>query len=129
MAFELVRDGDAVKQALICLFEESLAWHRLKPTLESTDEADRELQLQSLPERKLSPGFYRLAEYLMWLGARMQATALRLDLLSFEAEGLCILSQARSEFESNHPPCGRCGEMQDSRMSLMCWCCGQEFKR
>ncbi|MGB8887113.1 MAG: hypothetical protein WCC87_10350 [Candidatus Korobacteraceae bacterium] len=135
MAFDLARDEVGLKQALLDLFEESLAWSRLQSSLEKGDERSRESKLRSLPERKLSPGFYRLGEYLLWLERRIQAAGplLRLcggeSIAGFEAEGLCVLSQARNEFERKHPPCGRCGELQDGRFVLMCWSCGLEFKR
>jgi len=85
--------------------------------------------LRSLPERKLSPGFYRLGEYLLWLEQNIRATVPFESMAAFEAQGLCVLSRARNDFESNHPPCGRCGELQDGRFALMCWSCGLEFKR
>jgi hypothetical protein len=129
MAFELARDERGLKEALLSLFEESLAFSRMESALNTSGDDDRERMVRSLPERTLSPGFYRVGEYLLWLDRhlRLQVPCERMQ--AFEAEGLCILAQARAEFERNHPPCHKCGELQDGRFALMCWSCGTEFKR
>jgi hypothetical protein len=129
VAFELARDEAGLKQALMELFEESLASARMASSLETSDEWNRERMLSSLPQRKLSPGFYRFGGYLLWLERGIQVGAPIDGMTSFEATGLRALSEARNEFERKHPPCGRCGELQDGRFVLMCWNCGMEFNK
>ena len=124
MAFDLARDGEGVKLALLDLFEESLAWTRLQSSLEAVDDDGRERLTRSLPHRAQSPGYYKLGEYLLWLHQRVSILGLPIEreidrerrglhsgirIAAFEADGLCLLSQARAEFERRHPTCGRCG--------------------
>jgi hypothetical protein len=122
-------DGDALKQAILDLFEEWLAWQREKPHWEGADAATRERIERSMPPNLLPPGYYSLARYLLWLEGRLQVGAPVREMTAVEADGLYALAEARKEFARQHPPCTRCGELQDGRFALMCWSCGLEFER
>lgn len=129
-SFDPGRDRDGLKQALLHLMEESLAFHRIQSNLDSASDATRERLVQQMPERELSPAYYLLGDYLIWLAAGLEAVGASLpDATAFEANGLALLKAARNEFESKHPPCWQCGERQDTRDALQCHSCGAEFKR
>lgn len=129
-SFDPGRDREGLKQALIQLMEESWAFRRVESRLDSASDATREKLLLDLPERALSPAYYLLGDYLIWLASCLEAVGASLpDATAFEANGLAILGGARNKFESDHPPCWSCGERQESKLDLQCWNCGAEFKR
>lgn len=129
-SFDPGRDREGLKQALLHLMEESLTFRRIESTLDSASDATRERLLGQMPERQLTPAYYLLGDYLIWLAAGLEAVGASLpDATAFEANGLAILAAARNEFEREHPPCWQCGERQDSRDALQCCECGAEFKR
>src|ERR1017187_3632430 len=122
-------NGDALQQALLDLFEESFTWLREKPPGKKADAAELARIESTLAPRLLSPGYYKLAQYLLWLEARMKAGVSIKEMTAGEADGLCAVVQARNEWERGHPPCSKCGDRQDTRFALMCWSCGQEFQK
>jgi ribosomal protein L40E len=82
--------------------------------------------LASYPSRKLSPGYYRWAEYLFWLRNVCSLDGCRLELLADEAEGLLVLAEAEREFRRTHAPCFKCGDFNDTGASY-CRRCGVKF--
>jgi NADH pyrophosphatase NudC (nudix superfamily) len=122
-------NGDALQQALLDLFEESFTWLREKPRGKDVDAAELARIESTLAPRLLSPGYYKLGEYLLWLEARLKAGVPIAAVAAVEADGLCAVARARNEWERGHPPCSKCGERQDTRFALMCWNCGQEFAK
>lgn len=128
MPIDVTRDSVGLKQALGELLEESYAFSRVRRTLDRSSDESRERQIARLPGRSLSPGYYKLAEYIFWLEERIKA-GIRFDRLdAFEMEGLTMLLRARGDFEYNHPTCA-CGAHQDSRFELQCHACGIEFQK
>src|ERR1039458_5692339 len=109
-------NGDALQQALLDLYEESFTWQREKPDRE--DAAAVERVERSLAPRLLSPGYYKRAEYLLWLEARMKVGVPIAAMTAIEADGLCALARARNQWEGKHPPCAKCGERQDNLGAL-----------
>jgi hypothetical protein len=122
-------NGDALQQALFGLFEESFCWQREAPHGKEIDAAERERIEGTLAPRLLSPGYYKLGEYLLWLEARVKVGVPIAAMTAAEADGLCAVARARNEWEREHPTCAKCGERQDTRFALMCWSCGQEFQK
>ena len=129
MTFDAARDSAGLKQAIAELLEEGFAYSRIAPLLDSADDANRERMLRSLPPRNLTEGYYKLGEYLLWLEQHVRIGVPLNQAAAYEANGLCLLSAARHEFEHKHPPCGACGAMQDSQYATACYKCGQEFRR
>jgi|SRR3954468_11996050 hypothetical protein len=70
-----------------------------------------EMMVESLsktpPKRKLSDGYYKMAEYLFWLEGTKEIT--QVAFTADEVNGLSALAQARQEFRATHPGCPRCG--------------------
>jgi hypothetical protein len=127
--FPVGRDADGLKQALRELMEEGFAYHRIAGRVDGADDEQR-MRAMGLPERTLTPGYYKLGEYLLWLAQRLDVKVpAPAKLLALEGDGLAILAEARAEFEHEHPVCGACGERQDGRLVLGCHACGIEFKR
>ncbi len=129
MAIDVTRDAEGLCQALSELLEHGFAQSRVTRSLEDSDEGGRDRIHGSLPPLTLSPGYYKRAEYLLWL-ERCRKTGLAQDHLSMaEADGLMAVAEARAAFERNHPPCGICNALQDSPFAASCCKCGTEFMR
>jgi hypothetical protein len=122
-------NGDALQQALLDLFEEGFCWQREAPRGKEVDAAELARIEGTLAPRLLSPGYYKLAEYLLWLEARLKVGVPIAAMTTVEADGLCAVARARNEWERGHPTCAKCGERQDTRFALMCWSCGCEFAK
>jgi len=127
MSIDPARDTEGIETALRELMEESLAFNRVKDSMETAAEATRDSMLGSLPPRTLAAGYYRAAEHLLWLDARLKT--MPLALAAYEMDGLVALARVRREFEHDHPPCCQCGELQLGRFATSCHACGLEFKR
>jgi hypothetical protein len=101
-------------------------------TFRGRDDLDEEQGARmfgSLPALTLSPGFYRRADYLLWLERAKKAGLVEEEFSLAEAEGLMAVAEARAQFERNHPPCGACGALQDSPFAGSCHKCGTEFMK
>ncbi|MGO8759364.1 MAG: hypothetical protein ACLQG3_14690 [Terracidiphilus sp.] len=131
MAIDVTRDMEGLRQALSEMLERGYAQSRVSRSLDSADENGGERIFGSLPGITLSPGYYKRAEYLLWL-EKCKSTGL-LDqmggLTMPEADGLMAVAEARAEFERNHPPCGVCGARQESPFATSCCKCNTEFVR
>jgi hypothetical protein len=124
--FDPRKDADGIEAAILELLEESYAHSR---TARVPSETTREHMMAGRPPRKLSPAYYRLADYLLWLDQVIK-TGLRIrQATEDEVTGLCALSCARDKFERQHPPCYQCGLRQQSEYAVACWSCNAEFKR
>lgn len=130
MTWDPGRDREGLEQALLELMEEGLAFRRLEQKLDSADDSTRERLARMMPDRELSPGYYMLGDYLIWLDQRVEKMKAGLvDAAAFEVDGLCILAQAREKHDREHPFCPHCGERQDNRFWQRCFDCGFEVKR
>ena len=117
--------------ALSEMLERGFAQSRISRSLDDSDEAAGERMFGSLPPFTLSPGYYKRAEYLLWL-EKCKSTGLTQQMVGFtmaEADGLMAVAEARSQFERNHPPCGVCGALQETPFATSCCKCSTEFVR
>jgi hypothetical protein len=125
--FDVMRDLEGVREASLALLEESFIRSLVSSSYATgTDEAQARME-SAVPPREMSPGYYRCADYLMWLEER--STVAHLELLAFESDGLVQLKYARNEFGFRHPSCGGCGTRQEQRFSTSCRGCGMKFQR
>lgn len=130
--WDVTRDQDGLAIALGELLEESFARSRVGG--QYADAYTRDRIAASLPQRTLSPGYYRMAEHFFWLERRVKAHALAASNLvtqffAFEMEGLVLADAAHDEFSSKHPKCSGCGAHQDSRFASECHACRASFRR
>jgi len=130
MASDVTDNGEALAQAIGEQLEEQFAFGRMRKTLEMSEGADRDHALASLPERTLSPGYYRWAEYLLWLEERLEIfTIPQWASLAFcEMSGLVLLRRERQAWEARHPACP-CGSRMESRFVPVCPQCGLDFRK
>ncbi len=127
MSTDVTRDAAGLRQAIGELLEQGYAGARVTRSLDDSDDAGRDRIFSSLPPLTLSPGYYKGAEYLLWL-EKAKATGLTQGAFSLaEADGLIAVADARREFERNHPPCGVCGALQESPFATGCHKCGTDF--
>ncbi len=103
--------------------------NRVEPLSCHIEDDGRERIEGSLPTLTLSPGYYKRAEYLLWLEKCKNTGLADGDFTLAESEGLMAVAEARAQFERNHPPCGVCSALQDSPFSTSCHKCGTEFMR
>lgn len=129
MAIDVTRDGEGLRQALSEMLERGFAQSRVTRSLSDSDEAGGERIFGSLPPLTLSPGYYRRAEYLLWLEKCKNAGLTTGAFTIAEVDGLLAVADARSEFERNHPPCGVCGALQETPFATSCCKCSTEFAR
>lgn len=128
---DIARDVKGLKLAILDLLEEGFSLSRVTKSLAGATEDVRERAVSAtVNARKMTPGYYKLGEYLLWLDQHVRAgVPLTTETLSaFEADGLCAMEAARAEFEHAHPACGSCGTRQDNRFAFQCHECGAEFK-
>ncbi len=128
MAIDVARDQAGVEMALRELCEEDFAFSRVRRNFEQSDGENRDHILSSLPNRLLSPGYYKWASYVRWLDERIKAGMHFARLTDAEMEGLVALARARGGFEYAHPTCA-CGAYQETRFATKCHACGLEFHR
>jgi hypothetical protein len=125
--FDVMRDQEGIRLACIELLEESFI-RSLVSSSYATGTAESQARMESaVPPREMSPGYYRCADYMMWLEER--CTVARLNLLAFESDGLVQFKGARSEFGFRHPSCGGCGTRQEQHFFASCRGCGMKFQR
>ena len=127
MAIETTRDAEGLRQAVLELLERGFAQGRVARTLDDCDDDGRERISDSLPPLTLSPGYYKLAEYFLWLDRAKKCELIEGAFTVTEADGLLAVSDARGEFERNHPACGICGALQESPFATSCHKCGTDF--
>lgn len=128
---DTVRDTEGVYKALLEMFEEDFVRQRIERSTSSARPETRERLEQGIPLRTLSPGYYRFASHLLFLetGRKLGIILDAGRLAAFEAEGLVALDRARRKFEERHPPCSRCGSLQDTAFQPECNKCGAKFIR
>ena len=129
MTIDVARDSVGLRKAIGELLERSFAESRSLRSLEFADEECGDRMFGSLPQLTLSPGYYKQAEFLLWLEQHKEVGVIGGGYTLSEADGLAAVAQARNEFNRNHPPCGMCGALQDSPFSTSCAKCGTEFLR
>jgi hypothetical protein len=130
MTSDVTQDRKALTLAIGELLEDQFAFSRVRRIFESADGDDRDHALASLPDRTLSPGFYRWAEYLIWLEERIKVAPIPTwaTLSGCEMDGLVLLKNERRAWESRHPACP-CGSRMESRFVPACPECGLEFRK
>jgi hypothetical protein len=111
------------------MLERGLAQSRVTRTLDDAGDEGAERIFGTLPPLSLASGYYKRAEYLLWLEKCKESGLAEGGFTVDEAEGLIAVAEARRSFERNHPPCGICGALQDSQFSTSCHKCGTEFVR
>ncbi len=129
MVLDPARDHEGLLNAFAEVLEEDFAQSRMRRSLEDAADESREHMVATLPRRTLSEGYYKLAEYLLWLEGLIAVGAPILQMAMLEADGLGVLKRARSNFERNHPECGSCGARQDTKFAVQCCGCGTQFRR
>jgi hypothetical protein len=130
-AIQVERDAEGIEKALVDLFEESFQRSAIAESMSQADAETREHMLESESVRRLSPGYYDRASYLLDLGASLEAgvTYSAAELTRSDVIGLAALKRAKGCFEREHPQCGACGARQDTRFAPACKGCGAEFQR
>jgi hypothetical protein len=127
MKVDTARDGEGLRQAIGELLERGFAESRVTRSLDDAEDGCAELMFGSLPPLTLSPGYYKRAEYLLWLDEQKKVGVLNSNWTLSEADGLAAVARARNEYERNHPPCGVCGKLQESPFATSCCGCGIDF--
>jgi hypothetical protein len=126
MTIDVARDYEGLSQALTEVLEEDFAFACVRRAFERSQGEDRMHVLNGLPPRTLSPGYYKLASYILWLEERIKAGARFERMAAWELDGLVALERARAKFEYDHPTCA-CGAHQQSRFESKCHACGLDF--
>ena len=129
MAIDVTRDAVGLRQAIGEMLELGYAQSRVMRSLDDAGDEGRERIFGSMPPLTLSPGYYRRAEYLLWLEKCKSAGLAEGAFTLAEADGLIAVAEARAEFERNHPPCGVCGARQETPFATSCCKCNTEFAR
>jgi hypothetical protein len=129
MITDVTRDAEGLRQAIGELLEQAYASARVTRSLDDSDDAGRDRIFGSLPQLTLSPGYYKCAEYLLWLEKCKNSGLVESAFSMAEGQGLMAVADARREFERNHPPCGVCGALQESPFSVSCCKCSTDFVR
>ena len=128
---DVVRDLEGVRMALEAIFEEDFVRGRIELQAGGASAETRARMEWQIPQRTLSPGYYRYADHLFRLDAERRAGVgfASAELAAFEADGLVVLDRARHAFEHRHPSCGACGIRQENRFSPECCGCHVKFRR
>lgn len=106
-------------------FEEGYASSEANRTIAATPpEHQAEARKALLPQRTLPDGYYIWIAHLIWVERVLEIV--RLDLAAVEVEGLLMLKQERSRFQSAHPACPHCG-MPNEMHALVCRECMGEI--
>lgn len=129
MAIDVRRDSEGLERAIGELLERSFAESRVTRSFDDADESSQEGMFGALPPLTLSPGYYKRADYLLWLDKYKEIGLFDGGWMNDEALGLIAVSLARAAFNRNHPPCGICGALQESAFSTSCCKCGTEFMK
>ena len=131
MNFDPARDQKGIELALREIFERELARTQIdREAVGANPETRARMELQ-IPQRTLSPGYYRIADHLLRLEAERKAGIgfSAGELAAFEAAGLVTLERARGDFGFDHPTCSTCGARQRNRFGQECPACGAKFRR
>ena len=94
----------------------------MRRVFEQAEDADRDHALASLPGRTLTPGYYRWAEYLLWLEERLTIfTVPNFATLAYcEMSGLVKVSSASAARGKLAQPACPCGSRMESRIVPVC---------
>lgn len=127
-SIQTARDAEGLKIALRELFEEAFCREAIGSMMQKADLDTRTRAEEDLPERSLSPGYYRRAEYLLDLASAIESGATySADVLTRDdVHGLQALRRAKHEFECDHPACS-CGIRQHNRFVTECRSCHAKF--
>jgi hypothetical protein len=83
---------------------------------------------KAMPARTVSLGYYRWVGYLLWLRSITALPGSGIELMGDESEGILVVNDAEREFRNRHPPCGKCGALNEES-AWSCKKCQVEFKR
>ena len=130
-SIQVERDTEGLHEALVALFEEAFQRSAIDEAVRLADAETRRRMLDDLDIRKLSPGYYIRASYILDLGRSLEAGVhySAATLTRDDVQGLFALARARAKFEREHPSCGGCGARQDNRFASKCKGCGVDFLR
>jgi hypothetical protein len=129
MSIDVTRDQAGLRTAVREMLERSFAESRVRRSMFDAGDEGAERIYGSLPPLTLSPGYYRRAEFLLWLEKRKEQGLVAAPWLLAESDGLVAVAEARGEFERLHPSCGVCGALQESQFATSCCGCGTQFAR
>jgi hypothetical protein len=122
---DAARDLKGLRTAAQEFFEEGYAYPEANRTLAATPpEHQDEARKALLPQRTLPDGYYVWVAHLIWVERVLEIVPL--DLAAVEVEGLLMLKQERSRFQSAHPACPHCG-MPNEVHALVCRECMGEI--
>ncbi len=123
------RDYPGLRIAASELYVESFLREDLDDVLEGTPrEYAVETLVRALPKRTVAHGYYQWVSYLLWLRSVTALPGAGLELLADEAEGLLVVNAAENDFRRTHPPCWKCGVLNEAS-AFSCRKCSAEFKR
>jgi|SRR6185437_2277879 len=129
MIIDCRRDFPALRIAAAEIFIEAFLRKDLEEVIEgSLRENAVDALVRALPKRSVAHGYYAWISYLLWLRSVTELPGAGIALLADEAEGLLVLNQAENEFKRQHPPCWKCGALNEEA-AFSCRKCGAEFKR
>ena len=128
---QVERDMEGLQEAIRALFEESFQLSAIGVAVRSADKETRQRALADMDQRKLSPGYYTRATYLLDLGSALEAgVSYGADQLTrSDVLGLQALNRAKNEFYNDHPACSACGVRKDNRFASQCKGCHAQFGR
>jgi hypothetical protein len=119
--------GGMVRQAFVEIFNEGFVASEIARTLRNTPPDLRPEAFESMrPARTVPEGCFEWGHHLIWLEGLLEIAPVRLT--AVEAEGLLALKRERQRFQSEHPPCPKCG-MPNERHALRCRECMGEIGR
>jgi hypothetical protein len=123
------RDYRGLRIAAAETFVESFLRGSLDEVLQgSPRETAVESLVEAMPQRSVSYGYFGWVAYLLWLRAVTALPGAGIALLADEAEGLLIVADAERDFRAHHPPCWKCGALNEES-AFSCRKCQAEFKR
>lgn len=127
---QVERDGEGLQMALLWLLEEALVRGRIAKAVAASSDHEVERLEAEIPDRELSPGYFKRAGYLLDLSTQLEL-GIPIDPASItpsDVVGIRAVRSARAEFEREHPGCPRCGERQDNNVMRVCWACNYKLR-
>jgi ribosomal protein L40E len=123
------RDYPGLRIAAAEMFIESFLREALDEVLEGSHRTHAiEALVNAMPKRSVSYGYYQWVGYLWWLRGVTALPGCALELKADEAEGLLVLNDAEREFRNQHPPCFKCGALNEEG-ACSCRKCQARFQR
>ncbi len=97
-----------VRKAAAEYFLEGFMYAEIDRVLKNTlPETRAEAYERMRPQRTVPDGCFAWIGHLVWIENMLEIADLQLT--AVEAEGLLLLKRERSRFQSEHPPCPKCG--------------------